>query len=114
MAVLWEYSRYKLSVERHDSLARLYTTEYEPFEYQDLPDNIEHTVMDGDTWHSIAEKYWLPIFEANNLWMFIADFQPTAVVDPFITLKAGVVVVVPSRNTLFTKILNADRRSIVG
>ena len=114
MATLWEYSAYQFSVERYDDDARQYTTEYEPFSYQDLPDNIEHTVMDGDTWHSIAEKYWLPIFEANNLWIFIADFQPTTVIDPFITLKAGAIVVVPSRNTLFTRILIPDRRTIVG
>jgi len=114
MAELWEHSHYQFSVERYDERARLYTTEYEPFIYQDLPDNIEHEVSDGDTWHSIAHKYWMPIFEAMNLWRYIADFQPTPVIDPFITLKAGTIIVVPSRNTLFTKILSEDRRNIVG
>ena len=113
MATLWELSAYQLCQERYDSRARLYTTEYEPFAYEDLPDNIEHTVMEGETWDSIAHKYWAPIFQAGALWRYIADFQPTPVIDPFIKLKANQVIVVPSRNTLYTKILDSDRRFIV-
>jgi hypothetical protein len=113
MAVLWEFSAYQLCYETHDPRGRLYTTEYEPFTYEVLPDNIEHVVTEGDTWDSIAAKYWAPIFQAGALWRFIADFQPGPVVDPFITLKEGTIIVVPSRNTLFTKILDADRRLIV-
>lgn len=113
MAELWELSAYQLSYETYDSQARLYTTEYEPYTYEDLPDNKEHTVLEGETWEDIASKYWAPIFQAATLWRFIADFQPSAVIDPFIKLKAGDVVVVPSRNTLYTKILDPDRRKIV-
>lgn len=113
MATLWIYSAYQLCRERYDSRGNLYTTEYEPYTYEELPDNIEHTVMDGDTWDSIAHKYWSPIYQAGALWRFIIDFQPTHVIDPFIKLKPGQIIVVPSRNTLLTKILSSNRRFIV-
>lgn len=113
MATLWTLSAYQLCRERYDSSGRLYMTEYEPYTYESLPDNIEHTVVDGDTWDSIAHKYWAPIFQAGALWRYVADFQPESVTDPFIKLKPGQVVIVPSRNTLYTKILNTDRRFIV-
>jgi len=113
MAVLWELSPYQLCYETYDARARLYTTDYEPYPYEDLPDNIEHIVVEGETWDDIAHTYWSPIFQAGALWRYIADFQPDPVTDPFITLKAGVTVVVPSRNTLYTKILDPDRRRIV-
>lgn len=113
MAELWNFSAYQLSYETYDSKARLFTTEYEPYPYEDLPDNMEHTVMEGETWDDIANAYWSPIFQAGALWRFIADFQPTPVIDPFLKLQANTVVVVPSRNTLYTKILDLDRRRIV-
>ncbi len=113
MAELWELSAYQLSYETYDIDANLYTAEYEPFTYQDLPDNIEHTVLEGETWDDIANRYWSPIFQAGALWRFVADFQPSAVTDPYIKLQAGAIIVVPSRNTLYTKILDPDRRRIV-
>ena len=113
MAELWELSPYQLCYETYDSRAYLYTTEYEPYPYEDLPDNIEHEVVEGQTWDEIAHLYWAPIFQAGALWRYIADFQPTPVTDPFIKLKAGATVVVPSRNTLYTKILDPERRRII-
>jgi len=113
MATLTIYSPYQLCKEQYDPRGYLYTTEYEPYPYQDLDDNIEHTVKEGEKWEDIAAFWYAPIFQANTLWRYIADFQPEPVIDPFIKLKAGQIIVVPSKNTLFTKILDPERRFII-
>lgn len=109
MAEITPYSVYRNSFEREDAEGNQYTTDAEPFLYDDLPDNIEHTVDDGQTWGDIAHLYWHPIPQAKSYWRYIIEFQPEPFTDPFVPPAPGAVVIVPSRNTLETKILQRGR-----
>lgn len=110
MAELDRYSPYRYSYELEDEDGNMYTTEMEPYEYENLPDNIPHKCIDGDTWYNIAGKYWSTLPDSGALGRLIADFQPEPVVDPYIKLKPGQIVIVPSLNTLQTRIFNPDRQ----
>lgn len=105
MAEISRYSIYRNSFEREDEDGYRYTTDAEIFLFEELPDNIEHVVEDGQSWGDIAYMYWKPIPQAKSYWRALAEFQPEPVTDPFIPPKAGTIVYVPSRLTFETKIL---------
>lgn len=92
---------------------KLQLTDREPFLFQDLPDNRMHLVGDGDTYHSLAARYFDPIESAANLWWIICDFQPEPVHDPTIALVPGTTLVIPSVRTVFEAIF-ADKRALEG
>ncbi len=110
MAEVTRHSLYVNSWEVEDDDGFRYTTEVEPYPYEKLPDNIEHICVEGDTWHSIASKYWSPIPQAGTYSRAIADFQPDPILDPFIKLQRGQKIIVPSRITFESKILDPERR----
>lgn len=88
----------------------LQLTEREPFLYRNLPDNKQHTVVQGDTLHRLAAKFFAPIESAANLWWIIADFQPDPIHDPTIALVPGSVLVIPSVRTVVEALFSDDRR----
>jgi len=92
---------------------RVYLTDREPYRYQDLPDNRRHTAKFGDTWHTIASRYFANdgvIINPADLWYVVADFQPEPVVDPTLRPEPGTVIFIPSIETLFQRILSEARR----
>jgi hypothetical protein len=113
MAEITQFSPYRFSFEVEDEDLNLYATDYEPYNYQNFSDNITHSCADGDTWHGLASKYWSTISNAGALYTFIVDFQPSPPVDPFIKLKKGQIVIIPSFITLTTRILNPSRQLLV-
>lgn len=110
MAKISRYSLYRHSLEMTDPRGNLITTEYEPYRYRYLRDNITHVVVEGETLMQIAFLYWGTLPDPGSLYRVIADFQPEPIVDPFLKLAGGSKIIVPSENTLLTKILDPDRR----
>lgn len=99
-----------------DPDGKLYLSEREPYGYVDLPDTIEHTAIDGDTWWSIAGKYYAGQFlRPSELYWVIMDFQPEASIqiDPTVALEAGTVIYVPHPLDVREKILSEERRQSV-
>ena len=82
-----------------------------PYSYRPHPENTLHTVIAGDTWASLAFRYYpyvgvsYPNYSPARLYRFLAMFQPTPAIDPFIMLRPGTVVVIPSTTLLSTEIL---------
>lgn len=106
-------SRYRFTqiIQRVDGTLML--TDREPFRYQDYADNREHIAKQGDTWHSLAYRYFTAdgvLKNPTDLWYVIADFQPDPVVDPTLRIEPGRVIYIPSYETLFQRILSEDRR----
>lgn len=89
---------------------QLYLTDPAPFAYQELDDTREHTVSDGDTWESIAGKYYRAIPGGAELWPVIAAFQPHPPMDASVPPERGAIVYVPSERTIFEVVFNEARR----
>lgn len=98
--------------------SRLILTDRKPFRYRRLPGNIQHTAVEGDTYHHLAARFYAGIAtpgvtSASQLWWVIADFQPSPVHDPTIAIAPGTVIVIPSMDTLLSTILNRAERGRV-
>lgn len=89
----------------------LQLTDRNPYGYRDLPDNREHTVVDGDTLMNLAGQYFLGIERPAGLWWVIADFQPEPIHDPTLRLPPGTNLVIPSNRTVLELIFNESRRN---
>ncbi len=99
-------SRYLFCQQLTDEQGRIYLSEREPFLYEVFEDTILHTVRQGDTLWSLAEKY---LGDA-SLWWVIADFQPDGPInDPTILLATTSVLHVPSRRVLAERIFSPSR-----
>lgn len=103
-------SRYQFTSAFRDENGALYLSERKPFPYTELPDNIVHSVKEGDTLHKLAARYYssfgrLPEVSAAELFWVIADFQPLPILDPTLTLMPGSKLVLPSVKTLRQAIL---------
>lgn len=104
------YSRYTYCAGRLDAEDRLFLSEREPFRYVSLPDNLTHQCATGDTLWSLADKYFPTIDRSAGLWWVIADFQPEPIFDPTIALQPGQLLVIPSLQTVLTRVFSEDRR----
>lgn len=103
-------SRHGLSVAQRDPEGRLYLTEREPYTFRSLSDTIEHSVVDGDSWHRIAHRHYAGAFaNPERLWWVIADFQPKPVLDPTIAPEVGSIVYVPSPRVVLSQVLSSAR-----
>lgn len=117
MPVPHRRSIYRFTSALYDAEGLLYLSEAPPFRYVDLPDNIEHTVVRGDTWSSIAARHYGAIYRDDHLAgaeliaKVIADFQPEWVEDMTILPVAGTRVYLPSLDTIETRIFNESRRA---
>lgn len=89
-----------------DDDGNLYLTDVAPYLYRDLPDNIVHTVSQGETWESIAYREYGDV----RLWWVLPDYQPEPVYDPTIALVGGAVLILPSPRVVFEEIINEERR----
>ena len=89
-------SRYKFTrVFVNDADRRFFGTR-EQVEYRDSPDNSVHVVQLGDTLQTLAENYFKGFPQAANLWWIIAEYQPTPIADPTLSLPVGDVIIIPS------------------
>jgi hypothetical protein len=104
------YSRHTFCTGQDDSDGRAFLSEREPFRYRSLPDNLIHTVAQGDTlWH-LAYRYFQPLPRAAGLWWVIADFQPDPVFDPTLALAEGSTLIIPSVRTVLERVFAESRR----
>lgn len=104
-------SRYQFCVGYIDPTTGAVTlTDREPFSFTHFADNIQHQVVNGDTLQTIAQYYYSPIEDAALMWWVIADFQPTPIIDPTISLEIGRVLQVPSLATLQNIIFSQSRQ----
>ena len=103
-------SRYQFCTQLQDANGALYLSERDPFRYQSFTDNIQHRVVEGETWQGLASRYYAALPEPDLLWWVIADFQPDPVFDPTIKLTPGSIVVVPSLTTVREQIFNEARQ----
>lgn len=100
-------SRTRLCSGIVDDDGDLVLTDYEPFLYQDLADNITHVIAQADTWQSIAYRYYGDAL----LYWAVSDFQPAGpVYDTTVALVPGERVVLPSLRTVQEDILSESRR----
>lgn len=104
------HSRHRFASGVLDDDGHMQLTDREPFLYRDLPDNVQHVVKDGETWFTLAGRFYAGLPRPAGFWWAIADFQPEPVHDPTIGIAPGTVVVIPSRRTLQQEILNEARR----
>lgn len=104
------YSRHTFCYALADGQGRLYLSDREPFRYRNLPDNIPHVVADGETLWNLAARYYDGLERPANLWWVIADFQPTPIFDPTISLRPAQQLIIPSLQTVLTLVFSEDRR----
>ncbi len=104
-------SRYSFCSGFLDDNGRLYLSDREPFVFRELADNRLHSIVVGDTLHSLAERYFPSFDDAANLWWVIADFQPERIQDPTITLSSGTTAIIPSERTVREQVFNPARRA---
>lgn len=77
-----------------------------PYRYRSRDDTVLHTAAEGESWATIAQKYYTGISSrACGLWWVIAEFQPQPVVDPTLAIAAGRVIHVPSPLVVQTDVL---------
>lgn len=110
-------SRHAFSVGFEDAEAAPGNTllsEREPFTFRDYPDNVEHTVAEGDSLFVLAARYFNGIPDPSELWWVIADFQPDPIHDPTLRLAVGSTIVVPSVRTVLEEVFNEKRRLETG
>lgn len=104
----FDLSPYKFSDVARDSDGNAYLEDREPFNYQDREDNISHVVIDGDTLQSLAQYYyWYLDRDAGDLWWVIADYQPTPIINPFVPLQPGRLIVIPAPEFVSSEIMAA-------
>lgn len=117
MAIPHRRSIYRFCSGLYDTEGNLYLSDAPPFRYQELADTTEHTVVLGDTWHSIAARHYGGAIKdddlagAELLAKVIADFQPTWVEDMTVAPAVGTTVYVPSLITIETQVLSEARRA---
>lgn len=84
--------------------------DYIPFRYEAFDDNIVHVAAEGDTWWTIAQRYYFHISSnAGRLWWVVCDFQPQPVVDPTIAISPNRTVIIPSPLVVLTQVLGVRR-----
>lgn len=108
------YSRHQFTIAFNDGGDEERSlSEREPFRYQHLNDNRQHTVAEGETLWSLAGHYFAGLPRPSSLWWIIADFQPVPIDDPTIALEVGSIIVVPSERTVVESIFSETRRNEV-
>ena len=105
------FSRHTFTIGRADAQGRLYLSDRKRFLYRSLPDNIEHTVKQGDTLWTLAGRYFASLPRPAGLWWVIMDFQPDPIHDPTLELVPGTVLHIPSERTILEEIFSEKRRA---
>jgi hypothetical protein len=111
------FSRHLFTRGYTDADGNLYLSMREKYGYRKMSDNRYHEIVQGDTLHGLAERYFSPLPEAAQLWWIIADFQPpgaTYIHDPTLELTPGSVLVLPSVRLIQEEIFNPTRSTVEG
>lgn len=87
-----------------------YMSEPVPFTYVERDDTIKHTVIESDTWETLASTYYRSLPNAPQLWRIIAEFQPRIPLDATLP-PVGPIVYVPSVRTVLEEIFSEARRA---
>jgi hypothetical protein len=80
-----------------------------PFRFDSAVPATQHVVVSGESWWTIAARYWAELPYAAQLWWILPDFQPSPVVDPTLALRPGSVVYVPTLRVVTEQILSDAR-----
>lgn len=111
MATPSRFSRYRFCTASDDPQDGMFSlSDRLPFVYRELADNRRHVVVEGETWWTLAGRYYAAMPYPPELWWVIADFQPDPVYDPTLALVAGAELIVPSLRTVQELILSDARR----
>jgi hypothetical protein len=106
------FSRHSFVTGVSDDEGKSYLTEREPFRYKERPDNIIHTVVEGDSFFNLAARLYRDIMpRPASLWWVLADYQPHPIVDPTIPLTPGQVVFAPSPRVVLEEVFDETRRN---
>ncbi len=105
-------SRYTFTVASTDDDGVTSLSDVTPFGYQPFEDNIQHSVVTGDTLYSLAAYYYQGLTRPDGLWWAIADFQLPPILDPTIQLQEGSIIVVPSVRTIQESVFSEKRRGV--
>ena len=84
--------------------------EREPFRFRNETDNRYHRAQSGDTWWSIAAKFFSGVPRACGLWWLLCEYQPDPVVDPTLAIDDGTLIVIPSMRVLRMYAFSDERR----
>lgn len=111
MAYQSSESRNKLVPSFMDEVSgKLILRDRTPYVYRDSQMNINHTAKSGDTWWSIAARYYYAISDRPaGLWWIIKDYQPVPVVDGTVSIQPGTLVIVPHPSDVITDVIGAER-----
>lgn len=105
------FSRYTFTAGVEDSEGRLVLTRREPLRFEQLDDNRNVLVNEGDSLFTLASRYFAGLSDRPaGLWWIIADFQPTPIHDPTVKLSAGAVIVIPSQRFVIERVFDEGRR----
>src|SRR4030042_4143418 len=93
----YDLSMYRFSDVLQDADGNAYLEDAEPVAYEDRLDNIPHVVQEGDTLDTLAQYYyWNLDVDASQLWWVIAGYQPVPIINPFVPLRPGKLIILPS------------------
>ena len=95
-----------------DATERLLLTSRVPFRFQNLRDNIQLIVNQGDTLYNLASRFYAPFERPAGMWWVIADFQLQPIHDPTVRLVPGSSLVLPSLRTVQEEIFSEARRDL--
>lgn len=86
------------------------TDDYVPHRFTVRDDTIVHTAGEGETWFSLAQRYYADLSDrSSGLWWILCDFQPQPVVDPTLRILPGRTVYIPSPGFVRVEILPFKR-----
>jgi len=106
------FSRYRYCtvLDLGDENNTKYLDEREPFRFKDERDNRIHVAVEGDTWWTLAWKYFRFARMPSLLWWLLCEFQPVPVIDPTIKIAKGTQIFIPSERLVRTQVFNRERR----
>lgn len=91
-----DLGRYQLADVIKDEDGYIYVDLRARLEFQESSDDILHISTEGETLHTLANRYYQGSPNPASLWWAIADYQPEPIQDPTVALAAGRIIIIPS------------------